>query len=85
VRTLEYDKTETAMHAQNFKYVYQTYLNSQLPNWCSPSFIMVNYLITLNLITILLRLHQTTYIKQDLLLCKIIIYPEWKCPWVRFV
>jgi len=35
---------------------------------------MVDYLITL--ITTLLRLHQSTNIKQDLLLCKYIIYLE---------
>jgi len=33
----------------------------------------------------LLRLHQSTTIKQDLLLCKNIIYPEWKHLWVSFL
>jgi len=42
----------------------------------------MNYLITL--IVTLLRLHQSTNIKQDLLLCKNIIYPEWKRLWVSF-
>jgi len=44
---------------------------------------MVDYLITL--ITTLLRLHQSTNSKQDLLLCKNIIYPEWKHLWVSFL
>jgi len=61
---------------------YLIYFNCQLPNSCTP-FIMVNYLITL--ITTLLRLHQSTNIKRDLLLCKNIIYPEWKHPWVSFL
>jgi len=34
---------------------------------------MLDYLITL--ITALLRLHESTNIKQDLLLCKNIVYP----------
>jgi len=44
---------------------------------------MVDYLITLT--TTLLRLHQSTSIKQDLLLCKNIIYPEWKQLWVSLL
>ena len=40
---------------------------------------MVYYRITL------LRLHQSKNIKQDLLLCKNIIYPEWKQLWVSFL
>ena len=31
------------------------------------------------------RLHQSTNIKQDLLLCKNNIYPEWKHLWVSFL
>jgi len=60
------------------------YFNCQLPNSCRPTpFIMVDYLITL--ITTLLRLHQSTNIKQDLLDCKNIIYLEWKHLWVSFL
>jgi len=44
---------------------------------------MVDFLITL--ITALLRLHQSTTIKQDLLLCKNIIYPELEHLWVSFL
>jgi len=47
-------------------------LSVQLPNSCT--LIMVGYLITL--INTLLRLHQSTNIKQDLLLDKNITYPE---------
>jgi len=44
---------------------------------------MVDYPIAL--ITTLPRLHQSTNIKQDLLLGKSIIYPEWKQLWVSLL
>jgi len=51
----------------------QIFLNCQSLITCTP-FIMVDYLITS--ITTLLRLHQSTNIKQDLLLSKNIVYSE---------
>jgi len=62
--------------------IYQTYSNRQLQNSCNP-FVMVDYLITL--IAALLRLNQTTNIKQDLMLCENNIYSERKRPWVSFL
>jgi len=75
-RTLEYNKTKTTVLYSKHKIFYLfllIYFNCQLQNSCTP-FIMVDYPITL--ITTLLRLHQSTNIKQDLLHCKNIIYPE---------
>ena len=57
-------------------------INCQSPNSCSP-FVMVGCLIILT--TTLPKLHQSTNIKQVLLLCKNIIYPNWKRPWVSFL
>jgi len=83
VRTLEYNKTKTTV-------LYSKHKILEIPDLFQLSvakfmypFIMVDYLITL--ITTMLRLHQSTNIKQDLLLCKNIIYPEWKHIWVSFL
>jgi len=74
VRTLEYNKTKTAV-------LYSMHKILEIPDLfklsvaksCTP-LIVVDCLITL--MTTLLRLHQSTNSKQDLLLSKIIIYPE---------
>ena len=74
VRTLEYNKIKQLYSIPSTKFQkYLIYFNCQLPNSCAP-LIMVDYLITL--ITTLPRLHQSTNIKQDLLLCNNIIDPE---------
>jgi len=74
VRTLEQYKTKTTV-------LYSKHKILEIPNLFKLSvakfmysFIMVDCLITL--ITALLGLHQPTNIKQDLLHCKNIIYPE---------
>ena len=74
MRTLEYNKTKTTILYSKHK-ILEITVSFQLSvvNSCTP-FIMVDYLITL--ITTLPRLHQSTNIKPDLLLCKNIIYPE---------
>jgi len=76
VRTLEYNKTETAVLYSKHKIleIPDLFKLSIAKFMYSTPFIVVDYLITL--ITTLLRLHQSTNIKQDLLLCKNIICPE---------
>jgi len=82
VRTPEYDKTKTTVGL-----LYSKHKNLNIPdsfklsvaNACAP-FAMVDYLTTL--ISILLRLRQSTNIKRILLLCKNTIYAEWIHTWV---
>jgi len=83
VRTLEYDKTKTAV-------LYSKHKVLEIPDLIKLSvakfmywFYMVDCLITL--IATLLSLHQSVNIKQDLLLSKNSIYPEWKRLWVSFL
>ena len=74
VRTLEYNKTKTTVLCSKHRILETPDLFQLSVAKLMHSFYNGDYLITS--ITTLLRLHQSTNIKQDLLLCKNIIYPE---------
>ena len=83
VRTLEYNKTKTTILYSKHKILEIPDLFQLSVAKFMYSFHNGDYLITL--ITTLPRLHQSTNIKQDLLLYKNITCPEWKHLWVSFL
>jgi len=72
-RTLTYELKQLFCILSTELLIFQTYFNRQLPN-SSTLLITVDYLNTS--VTAFLILHHSTNIKQRLLCCKNIIYPE---------
>ena len=84
MRTLEYNKTKTTALYSKHKIleipdIFQLSV-AKFMYWCYNGGLPI-----ITLTTTFLRLHQSTNIKQDLPLCKNIIYPEWKQLWVSFL